>query len=277
MAGNAASKLSSGAIACVAVTLLTTLGSPAAQAEDGPFDYTVSMWVGAFFAGADGELRWDTRVLPGTELGWEGTLGMDDNETAFNVELGWRFFNRHELSLRYFEVTRNGDTDSPIQFVVNGRTIPVNTRVESQFDAQVIAAHYEFAFIKRDRLMVQIGLGLSVQDLEFAIEAADVPVQEFGDVTAPLPTITLGLDWALSPKWVFALDLGWFDVKIDNIKGEILEARAGIQWQPWKHVGFNIAYDYFDVRGTVTKQEGNFRGKIGYEFYGPMVGVFAHF
>ena len=262
-------------------TLLVLLGlsmAGLAQAQNsGPFDHRFGIFGGAYFAEVDTNLRWDSNLLPGTEIGLESNLGMKDNDSAFNGAFEWRFFNRHALSVSYFKLTRSGLADAPFNIIIDGETIPVGAEVSSSFSAEVTALKYDFAFIKRDNLMLDVGLGLSVQDLGITIEAEDDDVFEEGDVTAPLPTITLGLNWAITPSFIANLDVGWFDLKIDNIKGEITEFNAGVTWKPWNNVGFNLAYNYFDVSGKVTDEEGDFEGRLNYEFNGPILGIVATF
>jgi hypothetical protein len=259
-------------------TLLLS-GSLVVQAAEGggPFDYRFGLWGGAFFAEVDTSMRWDSSIIPGTDIGLESTLGMDDNSSSFNGEFEWRFFNRNALKFRYFKLTRDGSGDAPFNLIVNGITIPINAQVDSFFDAEVLALAYNFAFIKRDNLMIDVGLGLSIQDLSFGIAAENIDFRERGDVTAPLPTITFGLDWAITPQWIARLDLGYFDLKLDNIRGQITEFRGGIVWKPWKSVGFELAYNYFDVETKVTSPEGDFEGKLNYDFKGPLIGIVATF
>jgi hypothetical protein len=248
------------------------------QAESsGPFDYRFGLFGGAYFAEVDTNLRWDSSLIEGTEIGLESNLGMKDNDSAFNGGLEWRFFNRHALSLNYFKLTRSGVADAPFNIIIDGETIPVGAEVSSSFKAKVTSLKYDFAFIKRENLMLDVGLGLSIQDLGFAIQAEDDDVFEQGDVTAPLPTITFGLKWAITPSFIANLDLGWFDLKIDNVKGEITELNTGVTWKRWENVGFNLAYNYFDVSGRVTDEEGDFEGRLNYEFSGPIVGIIATF
>ena len=101
-------------------TLLLS-GSLIAQAAEGggPFDYRFGLWGGAFFAEVDTSIRWDTTIIPGTEIGLESSLGMDDNSSSFNGEAEWRFFNRNALKLRYFKLTRDGSGDAPLNRVAS--------------------------------------------------------------------------------------------------------------------------------------------------------------
>lgn len=260
------------------LALLVVTTCSVAHAQSGsPFDYRFGLFAGGYFADVDTNMRWDSNLLPGTEIGLESNLGMKDNDSAFTGSFEWRFFNRHALSVSHFQLTRSGLADAPFNIVIDGETIPVGAEVSSSFKAKVTAAHYDFAFIKRDNLMLEVGLGLSVQDLKVTIEAADDDIFEQGDVTAPLPTITFGLNWAITPSFIANVDVGWFDLKVDNVKGEITELNAGVTWKPWERFGFNLAYNYFDVTGKVTDEEGDFEGRLNYEFKGPIIGVIATF
>jgi hypothetical protein len=262
-------------ILIVAISLIAS-GIAYGQSSS-PFDYRFGFLGGAYFAEVDTNLRWDSGLIPGTEIGLESNLGMKDNDSAFNGAFEWRFFNRHALSVSYFKLTRSGLADAPFNIIIDGETIPVGAEVSSSFSAKVTSLKYDFAFIKSDNLMMDVGLGLSVQDLGITIAAEDEDVLEEGDVTAPLPTITLGLNWAITPSLIANLDVGWFDLKVDNIKGEITELNAGVTWKPWQNIGFNLAYNYFDVSGRVTDEEGDFEGRLNYDFKGPFLGIVATF
>ena len=257
--------------------LSAVLLSAHAEAQSSPLEYRFGLWGGWFFADVDTTMQWNGDQIPGTRIGLESNLGMKDNDSSFNGELEWRFLSRNALKLRFFDLKRNGRSDAPFELVIDGETIPINTEVSSSFRSKVTALSYAFSFIRRDNLTLDLGLGLSIQDLKFEIVADDVAVEETGKVTAPLPTINLGMDWAISPKWILSADAGWFDIKVDNVKGEITEFRTGVTWKAWEKVGINLAYNYFKVKGTVSQEEGDFEGVLTYRFNGPLIGVTATF
>ncbi len=248
----------------------------ASNSSGSPFDYRFGFWGGAFIANVETTVQWGGELFPGTEFGLESALDMADNESAFNGEFEWRFFRRHSLNLRYFSLKRDGLADAPFNIVIDDVTIPIGSEVSSSFDNDVVAAHYAFSIIRRDNLIFDIGIGLNVQDIKIAIISEEDEIDERGDVTAPLPTVDLGFDWAITPQWILSLDGGWFDLEIDDIKGEITELRGGITWKPWEKVGFNLAYNYFKVRGDI-EEEGGFRGRLEYRFQGPLLGIVATF
>jgi hypothetical protein len=40
-----------------------------------------------------------------------------------------------------------------------------------------------------------------------------------------------------------------------------------------ERIPINVAYNYFEVKGKVTEEEGRFEGRLKYEFKGPLLGV----
>ena len=259
--------------ATYAVLVATLCFAGAAEAQDSPFDYRVAFWGGAFFASVDTNFRWDSSLIEGTEIGLESVLDVADNKDTFNGEFEWRFLRRHELNVRYFRLRRDGETDAPFDLVIDGESFPLNTLVQSKFDVDVFALGYAWSFIKTERWLAELGVGLSVQDFTIGIVAQDINITQSGDVTAPLPTLTLGGSWAITPRWIASLKGGWFDLEVDNVRGQISEARADIEWRVAKNVGLNLAYNYFEVSGRVTSEEGGFEGRVDYEFRGPMLGL----
>ena len=66
-------------------------------------------------------------------------------------------------------------------------------------------------------------------------------------------------------------------MKVDNIDGKITELSAGIEWRPFKNVGFELAYNRFDLEVSVEDVEDGFLGELDYDYKGPILGVTARF
>ena len=92
-------------------------------------------------------------------------------------------------------------------------------------------------------------------------------------ITAPLPVFGIGFDFAIIPKWFLRQQLEFFYLEYDNFTGAIKSLRVALEYYPWQHVGFGLAFDGLDVDVEATKESdypglGDFVGTIGFETIG---------
>ncbi|MCZ6888643.1 MAG: hypothetical protein O7H39_09115 [Gammaproteobacteria bacterium] len=260
------------------LTVALLLSCFSAAAQQGPFDEKFKIWLGAFRPSLDTSIQWDTPGgIIGDDITFERTLGIDNSKSTLNAELQWRFFPKHSLHVRYFNLERSGTTDVPLEVTIKGITFPIQTPTSSFFDTEVFSVGYAFAPIKRDNMILDLTFGLSIQDISLGILAPDVNFDERSQVTAPLPTLGIGFGYAFAQKWLVKVNGGWFQLKVDNIKGKITEFRAGIEWHAFKNVGFELAYNVFEVDVDVESAEDTFLGSLKYQYEGPLFGVTARF
>jgi hypothetical protein len=131
-----------------------------------------------------------------------------------------------------------------------------------------------------------VGIGLSVQDLALGIQGTESSPNP-GELlnaqlnsTAPLPTLNVGFNYALTDQWLFTSKLGWLAVEADlgadeKLEGEIINANIGLEWRAFRNVGFYARYQMFDVNVDITEEGLVFA--IDYNYNGPVLGVSARF
>ena len=222
----------------------------------------------------------------GTGISFEKNLGLDDNDGTGLLYVDWRFFKRHSLSYRYFELQRSATTTSSVSIAVGGEIFDINLPIQSFFDitANEIAYSYSLMFDQKKELYV--GLGISVQDLELGIQGTmsspnpGAIINSTLKSTAPLPTLNIGFNYAFSENWLFQSRLGWLAVDLDlesdaDLSGEIINANAGILWKAFNNVSFFVDYQVFDVNVDVADEGKKFA--LDYDYKGPVLGVSVNF
>jgi hypothetical protein len=63
-------------------------------------------------------------------------------------------------------------------------------------------------------------------------------------ITAPLPVLGLRFDFAITPKFFLKQNVDFFYFQYQNFQGSLFDAKIGLEYNVWKHLGFGIAYDY---------------------------------
>ena len=276
---------------CIASLILVIISLPiAAQGADWEDWPTADRWTisaGYFTPDLDTTIIvTDANGNVGTGISFEKNLGLDDSESTVLLNIDWRFFKRHALSYRYFDLQRSATTTSSVLIRIGDEVFDVNLPIQSFFDITAHEISYSYSLMLDQKKELFVGLGISLQDLALGIQgtaSSPLPgeiINSTLDSTAPLPTLNVGFIYAFSDKWVFQSRLGWLAVELDfgageDLSGEIINATAGIQWRAFKNVGFFAHYQLFDV--NVDYLDTGVRFAIDYDYNGPVLGVSVNF
>ena len=228
----------------------------------------------------------DENQIIGTGISFEKNLGLDDSEGTGLLYAEWRFFKRHSLQYRYFDLQRSATTSSSVSIAVGGEVFDISLPIQSFFDITAHEVAYSYSLLFDQKKNLSVGIGLSLQDLKLGIqgtESAPNPgeiINSTLDSTAPLPTLNVSFNYAFSDKWLFQSRLGWLAVELDfgadeDLSGEIINANAGIMWKAFRNVGFFAQYQLFDV--DVDYFDRGVLFALDYDYKGPVLGVSVNF
>ena len=276
----------------VALTLLLAWSLPAAAQNSAdwkswPTGGRLEVGAAYFAPKLDTSIRiTDPNGTIGTGISFEKNLGLDDSKSTGLAFIDWRFFKRHTLSYRYFDLQRSATTTSSVSIAVGGEIFDINLPIQSFFDITANEISYSYALMFDQKKELFVGLGISVQDLAFGIQGTESSpnrgeiINETLNSTAPLPTLNIGFNYAFSDNWLFMSRLGWLAVGIelddgDDISGEIMNANVGIKWRAFDHVSFFAQYQIFDV--NVDYVDNDKIIAIDYDYQGPVLGVSVNF
>jgi len=184
----------------------------------------------------------------GISLSPEDTLGMDHRQTVIRLDGYYRFNKAHALSYSWYSLSSTGSkvADTQISWIDrNGDeiTIPVGAQVDSVFDYDIFKVGYLYSFYHSEKVELVVGAGLHVTRLELGltaettssgIDASDV------DVTAPLPVISLGLKYNVTPKFSWHIKSEVFAISYDEYDGTYTDATLGMEYRAWTNIGLGI-------------------------------------
>ena len=222
----------------------------------------------------------------GTGISFEQNLGLSDNEGTGMLFVDWRFFKRHAVSYRYFELKRSATTNSSVSIRVGEEVFDVNLPITSFFDITAHEISYSYSLLFDQKKELFVGAGISIQDLALGIQGTESSPDP-GEIinstlasTAPLPTLNMGFDYAFSDKWLFQSRLGWLVVELDfaadeDLSGEIINANVGILWKAFENVSFFANYQVFHV--DVEYVDAGAKFAVDYNYKGPVLGVSVNF
>jgi hypothetical protein len=248
--------------------------NPASQ--DTPWEkFNVNL--GYFVSHTDTDLSLGSGV--GVIVNVEDLLGLDTNNNVFRIDGSWRFTDnrRHRLDLDWFSFRRDGSKtigqDIPIKDKDgNPITIPAGSQVTSKFDLDIFKGGYSYSFFQDDRMDLAFTIGLYVMPIDIELKASGlIVVDESESFTAPLPTLGLRMDFAITPKWFLRSNFEIFYVEIGEFSGSLYESGVAIEYLPWKHLGFGLAFNTFhlDIEADGEDYPGiDFKGELSFKYTG---------
>ncbi len=263
----------------VLIVLLMSLPAQAMESkkETGPWE-KYSLRMGTFISTISSNLRVGTRNI-GLEFNLEDILEMSKEETVFRVGGSWRFSQnrKHRIDLDWFAFHRDASRTVIQSLTIednNGDSLLITpgTRVDTFLNLDVYRLCYSYSFIQDDRIDLAAEFGLFVMPIEGGLAAEGlISFKETADFIAPLPTIGVRADIALTDKWFLRLGTGVFYLEYENFSGSLVNTRAAIEYNPWRHVGFGLGFDAMRLKLEAEDEDYpaiDFNGKIGFEYTG---------
>jgi hypothetical protein len=237
--------------------------------------------VGYLISGLNTDLELGAKGL-GVKVDAEEALGMDTTTSVFKFKGFWRFTDnlKHKLGFEYSAYRRDGNRTILEDFTIedgqgNQITIPAGSQVSSYFDLDIYKFSYNYSFFQDDRIDLSAGLGFYWMPISIGVNATGlIAVNEDESFNAPLPTIALRADFAITPKWFLRSSLEVFYLEIQNFKGSIYQSAVALEYLPWKHVGFGLAFDTFNLNIEADGEdypEIDFKGELNFNITGLML------
>jgi hypothetical protein len=248
--------------AMAGVSLILFSERPAgAQAE--PLWPTFAISAGAFLAESDSTLRVDaTELQVGTEVDFEGDLGLDEEETLVSARLEWRFAKRHQLALSYFASDREGGGRLERTIVVDDTVFPVGLDVESALERRQIELAYTGWLVREESFGAGLSLGIVHYDLDASIrgrvQIGPFPFfrEESWSESAPIPMIGAELRGAPLDRLVLFGRVRYLPrVKVEQVEGEALGFTAGAEFRIVGPLAVGVGYESDSLELEADEEE----------------------
>ena len=271
-------------IICFAILILSISGQALAQEEPDYHpalsdNFTVSL--GAFksddsFKIAAGDLT----ALSGTDIDFGDSVGVDNTDTILNGQLRWKFGKKRKWSLsgQYFGSKSSGDAtlDEDVEF--QGLTFREGTFVEGSVSVSVARVFVGRSLVKNQQHDFGVGAGVHNLSLkahlggEVKIDDVTTGFQEANaKASQPLPNICAWYNFSPARKWIIHGRVDWISANIDAYDGTLWNTSVGVGYQAFRHVGFDLSYQYFNLNLKVDKDD--WIGGVDMTYQGPVLGI----
>ena len=230
--------------------------------------------LGGFHIGADTELTFNTTGSPAEPVNFE-SLNLPDSSTRFYVEGFWRPWRRHQFSLSWYRISRDGDPrTSQRDFMWGDRVITAGATVTAHAKSNYLSGVYRFAAYKNDRFEIGPSLGIGHLSLTAGFSGTASVNTAIGTVSGPFDiakdtgqiTGDLGgyLYWWPIRRLLVRGDMRYIIVKPENSEAAVTDGRGAVIYHPWQNFGIGLQYTYTKFRydrDILSKELG---GKLRY-------------
>lgn len=268
-----------------ALALMGLLLSSGVLADKPKFGDTWAFRAGGMKHNADVTFSSTREGRPEFELDLD-KLGMRTDTTTFWVDAEWQFADRWGLNVVYTDFDSDGVETATEAGNFGDIEWSVDAELTSHLDLSLYIVDVTWDFMKTDRSHLGVGVGLHVADLDTGIDFVlegqingQPAIIERGTdttkITAPLPNISLRAGHRFGDHLYLGGRAGYFSLTVGDIDGELVTARANLEWRPQRHFGLGIGYQYVSL--DVEDDDGTVRDRYDADFYGPVLFVSAGF
>jgi hypothetical protein len=233
------------------------------------------MGVGAFLPKTSTSAQLDsTNLGVGANVDFERMLGMTTQKVVPDAFARWRFAERWRVEAEYFQLNRNGDKVLDQSITWNGQTFSAGTEVISKFDFSDIRTSVGYSFFKTPDKELGVAFGFHVASYDVALGSATVSNQGKA-ILAPLPVLSAYGQFALTETWAVGARMDRLMMSYDHYAGNVTSIAVDVNYQPFRHVGFGLAYRslFINLKATGT----DFTAQFNQTFQGPLLYMNASF
>jgi hypothetical protein len=256
-------------------------------AQDSAYHPTLSdnfiFSAGAFRSDNTFKIRAEGSGSIGDDIDFGDSVGVEKSNTLAYVQLRWKFGREGKWSLagQYFENDASGD--ATLEEDVDWQDIKFRegTFVEGGVKFEVTRLFLGRSFVKNEQHDFGVGLGIHNLDLstfiggEIMIDDVTTGYQRGNaDASQILPNVGTWYNFSPASRWLLHGRVDWISANISDFDGTLWNANLGVNFQAWRHVGFDLSYEYFNLDVKVDK--GDWRGGADMTYSGPVISVTAN-
>ena len=199
--------------------------------------------------------------------------GTDENQVNFTKDLGgdrsdnmivagatYRLNQNHAIGFSWYEVDLDGERVLEEEIEIDDDIFQAGGNVDSEIDLSLYRVYYNWSFYRNDKTELKLSPGLYVGDFEgvfigsAVIDQDDInPISQSErvdeDLSAPLPTIGLEVEYQIHPRLKANFRADAFYVDVGDVDGHMAEFNVTLEYRVFKHfaVGAGAGHLLFDL------------------------------
>lgn len=216
----------------------------------------------------------------GTYVDFQESLGVSDHSTLWNAQLRYKLGRERKWSVfgQYFNNKADGSGILTEDVEWDGDIFREGSMIGAGVKMEIARLFFGRSFFKNNRHDFGVGVGIHNLDLSAYIEG-DVAINDedfeytrdevgFNQI---LPNIGAWYNFAPARRWLIHARVDWISADIGDYDGTMWNTTIGVNFQAWRHVGFDVYWQYFNLNGGAEKED--WRGRLDMTYSGPVVAM----
>ncbi len=260
----------------VGIILLLACGSAPVWAEgasDEPLSDKLMIRGGwAYVFGTTANVSIGGPVLgAGTNLDFTQTLGGRDSTDAFRIDTLYRFNEHHAIGFSWYRIGLSGQKNLNQQIQIGDQTISAGAFTQTSLSFNTWRLLYDWSFYRNDKVELAVSPGLYMMEVKFNFAGQGTINNTAGAVTlvneqltVPLPSLGLVLNYNITPKLQFQSRYDFFYLTMANYSGAMFELYGGLEYRIVKHFAMGAAYDRLSANLRGDQPQAGFQANFSY-------------
>jgi hypothetical protein len=234
--------------AIVALSTLFVLATQARAEDSEPDKFKIA--IGGYAVGRyDSNLSLTESTLGvGASIDPQTTLGLDLEQTVTRLDGYYRFTPKHALTYSWYNIKSTGNKTIEEEFEWvdeddNTIIIPVGAQANTVLDYDIYKVGYLWSFYHTNKVELAAGAGLHITRISVTmdVDTTSGPI-DTKDVksTVPLPVLSFGLTYHVTPKFMWYIKSEAFAISIDDWSGTYTDSTLAMEYRAWKNVGLGL-------------------------------------
>ena len=211
----------------------------------------------------------------------EDDLGFDADKTVPRIRFNLLIGDSQGFSFDYFSVNRSHSQVLEMDFSYDGNNYDATAKVHGKLDFDSGSVAYRWWFGEGNNVF-GVGLGGAWYRMQVQFNGSGtvngIPVDEASADAGTrtwAPVVQLGWRYAFDEKWRMYVDASGIDKNGGDLYGHIYNVDIGLEWYPWKNLGFSAEYGY--TRIQLDKRQDDFDNSLDMRLKGPSLFVKLRF
>jgi hypothetical protein len=249
------------------------LASTASFADVSPALDRFDLSLGGYYANTSTTLgAGDNSAQLKGSVNLERDLGLEDRKTVPIVKLDFLIGDHQGFSFDYFSINRSRTKTLRDDISFGGNDYAASVSARGRLDFDFGSAAYRWWFGSGNDVFglgigaayYRVGAGISgLATLNGQSAQASTSYSE----TAGAPLLQLGWRHAFNDSWRMYFDASGVKKNGGNLNGNIYNAALGVEWYPWKNVGFGADYAYTRIK--LNDERDSFNANLDLKLHGP--------
>jgi hypothetical protein len=245
---------------------------PAHADIPGPLD-RLSFSFGDYYPTVETKVSASGPGITGSDVNFQRDLGLAEHRSLPAFRLDMLLFDSQGISLGGYVYSKQAHARLDRDLVFDDDVFHVDAFVDAKLTLRTYHAEWRWWLAPSDYDVIGVGLGAVYYDLlgsingGLSVNGGSVHGQGKAEGDAVAPLATLAWRHSFSEEWRGYADFSGVRKPYGTLQGHLINGTLGIEYMPWKNLGFALEYSANDL--DLKAEKDSWQGRARIHFYGP--------